>query len=106
MTVFLEILTSGRKIERVSTAATDKIQGQQEVPLIIPSPPLMKNLPLTSRIIFLCPSTIDPKKNFALKLRGGGEGGRNHENFMQPIYESMLVIYHNSLPNRTPQLSN
>ena len=46
MTVFLEILTSGRKIERVSTAATDKIQGQQEVPPYHTKSPLKEKSPL------------------------------------------------------------
>ena len=64
MTVFLEILTSGRKIERVSTAATDKIQGQQEVPPYHTKSPLKENTPLSSKITSLCPLTLDPKKYF------------------------------------------
>ena len=46
MTAFLEILTSGGKIERVSTAATDKIQGQQEVPPYHIKSPLKEKSPL------------------------------------------------------------
>ena len=54
MTVFLGIRTSGRKIERLSTGATDEIQGQQEVHPYTKSP-LKEPPPLTSRIIFPAP---------------------------------------------------
>ena len=63
--VFLEILTSGRKIERVSTAATDKIQGQQEVPPYHTKSPLKEKSPLNFQNYFSVPLNYGPKKIFS-----------------------------------------